>query len=109
MTMDNADIEQLVRMQQLCDRVINQTEALEPVLEAIAGLNKDIQQLEAIYGQDWLRLHDALPAGADTPAALHACIAPGRYSVLSQDTIWDALQAARQVQLALAKRLVAAL
>lgn len=107
MTMHNADIEQLVRMQQLCDRVINQAEALEPVLEAIAGLNRDMQQLEAIYGQDWLRLQDALPAGQAAPAAVLACIAPGRHSVLGQDTVWNALHAARQVQRALLKQLAA--
>ena len=105
--MDKADIEQLVQMQQLCDRVIEQTEALEPMVEAVANLNRDIRQLEAVYGQDWLRLQDALPASEDDPAALIASIAPGRYSILSQDTIWDALYAARQVQLALVKRLVA--
>lgn len=106
-TMDNADVEQLVLMQQLCDRVTEQTEALEPVVQAIARLNGDIQQLGAMYGQDWLRLHDALPAGSNGPAALLASIAPGRHSILGQDTIWNALHEARQVQLALVKRLVA--
>ena len=108
-TMDNADVEQLVLMQQLCDRVTEQTEALEPVVQAIARLNGDIQRLGAMYEQDWLRLHDALLAGSNGPAALLASIAPGRHSILGQDTIWNALHEARQVQLALLKRLAASL
>ena len=101
--MDNADVEQLVLMQQLCDRVTEQTEALEPVVQAIARLNGDIQRLGAMYEQD------ALPAGSNGPAALLASISPGRHSILGQDTIWNALHEARQVQLALLKRLAAGL
>ena len=107
--MESADLQQVIRMQGVCDRVIGQAEALGAVVEAIASLNRDIRELEAFYQGDWLRLHDAPAPEGEARAALLGSIAPGNYSILSQDTIWDALQNARRVQLALLKRLAAAL
>lgn len=89
--------------------MIDHTQALFPVGQQVQALAAALRQLLAVYGEHWLALHQANDLDAAGHAALQAAIAPGRHSVLGQDTVWNALQGARQLQLALAKALVAAL
>ncbi len=106
MALQTMDFQQLVEMQVLCDKVLDQTEALALALETAQALHQGLKQLEDFYDRDWLRIYsDERLTDADH-AALRPHIQDGRYSILSQDTIWDALQAARQAQLSLAKLLV---
>ncbi|MGH8054799.1 MAG: DUF4298 domain-containing protein [Stenotrophomonas sp.] len=106
MALQKNDLQLLIEMQALCDKVLDQTEALAPMLETVDTLNHDIKRLEAFYDKDWLRLHDDKQLTDSDHEALRPHIKDGRYSILAQDTIWDAFVTAREIQLSLTKLLV---
>lgn len=93
-------------MQELCDRITDQTRALAATQKAIRTLNKDLRELESLYEKDWLALVSDKRIDAQDEEALTASSKKGCYSVLGQDTIWNALQDAYQLQMALTKLLV---
>lgn len=98
------DLEKLKQMQILCDQVIDHTEVLARCLETVKLLNQDLKQLEHLYDQDWLRLYDE-PINDSELKQIQDVGQAGRHSVLSQDTIWNALQDAQEVQNSLLKSL----
>lgn len=106
MALRKIDLQKLIEMQTLCDRVIDKTEALTLALETVRALNEDLSQLEGLYDNDWLRIYSDKRLTDSDGEALLSYVKDGRYSILSQDTIWDALQDAQQIQLSLAKLLV---
>ncbi|MDO5674552.1 MAG: DUF4298 domain-containing protein [bacterium] len=106
MPLPETDLKKLLAMQDLCDRIIDQTKALAATQKAIRSLNKDLRKLESLYEKDWLSIVSDKRISGKDEAALAAAVKKGRYSVLGQDTIWNALQEAYQVQVALTKVLV---
>ena len=106
MSLPDTDLKKLLAMQELCDRVIEQTKALASTQKAIRSLNKDLRQLEVLYEKDWLAISSGTRINKNDEQALAAAAKKGGYSVLGQDTIWNALQDAYQVQIALTKLLV---
>ena len=106
MTVPDTDLNKLLAMQGLCDRIIDQTEALGSTDKVIRSLNKDLRELEMLYEKDWLALADDQRLSEDDQRVLAAAVPKGRYSVLDQDTIWNVLQDAYRLQIALTKLLV---
>ena len=106
MTVPDTDLNKLLAMQGLCDRIIDQTKALASTDKAIRSLNKDLRELEMLYERDWLTLAGDQRLSEEDQRALAAAVPKGRYSVLDQDTIWNALQDAYRLQIALTKLLV---
>ena len=70
------------------------------------SLNKDLRELESLYEKDWSSIASDKRIDEKDEQALAAAAKKGRYSVLGQDTIWNALQDAYQLQMALTKLLV---
>lgn len=106
MTAPDTDLSKLLAMQGLCDRIVDQTKALAGTDKAIRNLNKDLRELEMLYEKDWLALAGDQRLSEEDQQALAAAVPKGRYSVLDQDTIWNALQDAYRLQISLTKLLV---
>ena len=106
MALPDSHLKKLLSMQELCERIIDQTQARAANQKVIRALNKDLRELETLYEKDWLSLVSSQQISGKDEAALAAAVGKGRYSVLDQDTIWNALQDAYQVQMALTKLLV---
>ena len=106
MPLPDTDLKKMLAMQDLCDRIIDQSKALASAQKVIRSLNKDLRQLEDLYEKDWLAISSDKRLDRNDEQALAAAAKKGRYSVLGQDTIWNALQDAYQLQMALTKLLV---
>lgn len=106
MAIRKIDLQKLVEMQALCDKIIDQTEALAPTLKTVRSLNKDLRQLEVFYDKDWLQIYSDKRLTDSDHETLLSYVKDGRYSILGEDTIWNAFCAAREIQLSLAKLLV---
>lgn len=91
--------------QNLCDEVIDQTRALAQTRTLMRSLNRNLAALAEFYDGDWLAISASKHLTDDDERLIQEAAAKGRYSILAQDTIWDALQDARQAQLALTRLL----
>ena len=109
MAISSEQRDKLLQMQVLCDRVIDRTAALAATGSAIRALNKDLDALARLYQDDWLSICTSGKLSRRDERSLEEAAANGRYSILAQDTIWNALQDARELQLSLAKLLVKSL
>ena len=106
MPLPDTDLKKMLAMQDLCDRIIDQSKALASEQKVIRSLNKDLRELESLYEKDWSSIASDKRIDEKDEQALAAAAKKGRYSVLGQDTIWNALQDAYQLQMALTKLLV---
>jgi hypothetical protein len=100
-------LQRLLAMQTLCERVEGTAQELEAAVQKIAVLQQEAQALQDFYQHEWLELiSDERLSEADRQAVQSAATG---YSVLGQDTIWDALEQVRAVQVRLIKQLVQSL
>lgn len=99
-------LQHLHDMQALCDEIIDQTKALDATRKLIRALNRNLRNLQDFYEQHWLALAQDKRLSESDVRALESAIAKGRYSILDQDTIWNALQDAHHTQMAVLKVLV---
>ena len=100
-------LQRLLAMQTLCERVEGTAQELEAAVQKIVVLQQEADTLQDFYQHEWLELiSDERLSDADGQAVQSE--ARG-YPVLGQDTIWDALEQVRAVQVRLIKQLVQSL
>ena len=100
-------LQRLLAMQTLCERVEGTAQELEAAVQKIAVLQQEADTLQDFYQHEWLELiSDERLSDADRQAVQSAATG---YSVLGQDTSWDALEQVRAVQVRLIKQLVQSL
>lgn len=96
-------------MQSLCVQVEADHAALQRVLKALPAMQRRAQALSAYLHGPWLADVDAIAQVPKAEQRVHDAAPAGHYSVLAQDTIWDALTDAdadvRALTKALARRL----
>ena len=100
-------LQRLLAMQALCDRVQGSTRELEAMVQKIAVFQKESIALQDFYQHEW----HAFAADERMSEADHNEVqgAAAGYSVLGQDTIWNVLEQARAVQVQLIRQLVQSL
>lgn len=94
---------QLASLQMLCLQVEQDNAEIQAFLKQLKVAEKRRKQLTEAYHQDWQALAK-LPQ--ETLAQIQVEVPEGHYSVLAEDTIWDALETGRQARVALLKLLV---
>lgn len=88
--------ERLQRAQALCVRVEADHAELTRLLRALPAMQRRHDALARYYDAHWLADVQALQAQPDAERRLLDATPDGHYSVLAEDTIWDALSDARE-------------
>ena len=105
MAMGKKGYAKLQKMQALCADVEADNRRLEHCLRSLKAAEKRRVALQDFYERDWLRLAESPDLSAAQAAGLQALVAEGGYSVLGQDTIWNALSDQHALRLKLLKHL----
>ncbi len=95
MPLDAQDLEILKNMQRLCTDLENDVRNLSAFNEYLQSVNERYETLGSLYESDWLRLSESEKLDAAQIRQVEAMVAEGGFSVLGQDTIWNALSDTR--------------
>jgi hypothetical protein len=103
--------ERLIAMQKLCLQVEQDCEAMDKCLTFLEEARKRQQELSSFYEEEWTNLvyDDDINPSADADVlseVLYEYIPEGHYSIMSEDTIWNALVDHRESLLNLLKTIV---
>lgn len=109
MPMKQADLDLLVEMQQLCSATENDLVELERIHQFLEERGARWKRLGELYQEEWPRLVDSEELDAEQTGLLAGMVPEGRYSILDQDTIWDATSELHGKLVAIMKLLVAQL
>ena len=107
MALPENDFTQLKDMQVACTQVEADARTLRDMVAAVESIRARYQSLSESYQADWQRLADdeKLSPSQRQQEELDSMVAEGGYSVLGQDTIWNALEDVRSEIGALQKAL----
>lgn len=104
------DLEHLfIDMQRLCEAVEADNTQLEALLSQLELMQQRSAQLDEFYQQRWLHGSEQLARDTAAMQRLQDLPASGHYSILGQDTIWDALSERQELIKTLLKHLAKAL
>lgn len=109
MTLSEEDYIKLARMQAFSNQAVQDIQKLEEFTAYLQEMDARRVELEDLYTEDWYHISEEETLSPEQNLLLEAQIAPDNYSVLSQDTIWDQLQALSDARINLLKTLVALL
>lgn len=98
-------LKELAWAQEVCGTINDQSAVIERAVSVAAELQGRVKALESFYQNRWLEICEDPGLTDEDRDSLIFRARPGSYSVLGEDTIWDALQAARRVQIACSSNL----
>ncbi|MDO5687380.1 MAG: DUF4298 domain-containing protein [Neisseria sp.] len=91
MAMTKKDFDKLKQMQSLCAEVESDNKQLKQLLRLFKTADKRRDELQTLYENDWLHLVESEELSKEQRRELESLQAKGKYSILDQDTIWNAL------------------
>ena len=99
-------VEKLIEMQTLCHQVEEDANKISEFITFIQEANKRRKMLADFYQNGWMFYFEDEENQDKWDKALEAHIVKGSYSILGEDTIWDALFDGRMEILELLKTIV---
>ena len=109
MPLAQEDYEKLSKMQELTNLAIQDTRKIDEIIQYLEQVSQRQDELMDLYQEDWMRLVEDENLDEAQEEALQALVSDGQYSVLDQDTIWNALEELSDAQVNLLKYLAAGL
>lgn len=105
MALSKKDQAKLEEMQRLCTAVEQDIIEIENFRQFFTQAFQRLIKLSEFYDKDWLRIVDSGKLDEAGVQAVEKLTKEGQYSILDEDTIWDALTDSRAVYIALLKDL----
>ena len=105
MSLSKEDENKLVEMQQLCNQVEQDIVKINEFKDFLLEAGARFDALAEWYDEDWLRVIDSEEIDDEQTALVEGIVPEGHYSILNQDTIWDALTESRDAYVQLLKTL----
>ena len=99
------DFAQLQEMQTLCTALEDDLRQLRKFGKFLSSVDERYRKLGALYQAHWMELSESADLDDNQRQQIQAMVAKGSYSVLDQDTIWNALSDTNQEYLRLLKSL----
>ncbi|MDO5626344.1 MAG: DUF4298 domain-containing protein [Pseudomonadota bacterium] len=106
MTLSKKDIAKLTRMNDLCEQVEADNQAIAQLCKRLKKSDKTSRELLDLYEKHWLELAEPGKLSDEQRREIDALAKKGRYSVLAQDTVWNALSDQHALRIKLLKALV---
>lgn len=91
MPLTDKDFAKLARMQTLCTQLEADAGTLKAFINKLKNIEATRSELTQAYQEDWLTLTESGELSDTQYQQLNNMVANGGYSILAQDTIWDAL------------------
>ena len=91
MSLGKKKFEKLLKMQELSTQVEDDNARLAGLLQELKDAGKRHEELHELYDRDWMELAGSPDLTDDQVAALERDPSNQRYSILAEDTIWNAL------------------
>ena len=82
---------------------------MQELNQRLPDIRQRMSELLSYYQNDWMLDVEKIEQQPDLARRIDESVTEGHYSVLGQDTIWDALEQVRAVQVRLIKQLVQSL
>lgn len=105
MPLNHQDFVRLREMQTLCTQLEADVQQLAAFGKSLAAIDQRYKALATLYQAHWLRLSESKALSKAQCQQIEDMVAKGSYSVLGQDTIWNALSDTRAEYLRLLKSL----
>lgn len=109
MPISQNDYDKLARMQVLAETATEDKRKIDEFIQFLEEVSQRQDELMDLYQEDWMRLVEDENLDEAQEEALQALVSEGQYSVLDQDTIWNALEELSDAQVNLLKYLAAGL
>ena len=106
MALSDKDFKKLQDMQALTAELEADIKTLASFKKYLNATAKRQEQLGQFYQEEWMELVDSEDFDEEQEAALKKMVKKGHYSILDQDTIWDALNGIQDQYSSLLKALV---
>lgn len=103
--MNDHDFATLLDMQQLCTALEEDARQINAFADVLSAIEQRQQRLSALYQADWLRLVEETSLTDAQQKRLDDALSQDSYSILGQDTIWNALSDIREGYILLLKSL----
>ena len=92
-------------MQTLCTALEDDLRQLRKFGKFLSSVDERYRKLGALYQAHWMELSESADLNDNQRQQIQAMVAEGSFSVLDQDTIWNALSDTNQEYLRLLKSL----
>ncbi len=103
MALDDNDFAKLMEMQRLCHQVEADNQRLRQLAELLESSRNASLALQELYENDWLRITETDEPSEAQNQQLQAQPDQPKYSVLSEDGIWNELTEQYQLRLSILK------
>lgn len=91
MPLSQKDLSTLQEMQTLCSELEADLTQMVAFKRYLGEVEVRHQKLSTLYESQWQRLTESEQLSAEEQAVIESMVREGHYSILGQDTIWNAL------------------